>query len=131
MIDEFKQSVNKILNERLTSPFWGALILSWLIWNWKIVYLTIFISQDKIVGTKIDFIVTNYYNLWYNILLPIFSALFLTTIFPYVTNWLYAVSIKFNKKKTDIKNKVEGASLLTLEKSVQIREEIKNISKKY
>lgn len=36
-LKEFGNSVNKILNERLTNPFYGTLVVSWLIINWKIV----------------------------------------------------------------------------------------------
>lgn len=131
MIDEFKRSVNKILNERLTSPFWGAFICSWLVFNWKIVYLTIFIDQDKIEGTKIDYIITNYCDYKNLIWFPLSSAILLIVVFPFITTGAYWINIKFNKWKNDLKNKVDGASLLTLEKSVQIREEIKNIHKKY
>ena len=35
---DVKKSLNSIINERISSPFYGTLILSWLIWNWK--YLT-------------------------------------------------------------------------------------------
>jgi len=60
MLDDIKKSLNEIIYERTTSPLYGTLIISWLIWNWRIVYLTFFISEKKITKNKIDFILSNY-----------------------------------------------------------------------
>jgi hypothetical protein len=47
MQSEIKKSINSILFERLTSPLYGTLIISWLIWNWKIIYLTLFVDSEE------------------------------------------------------------------------------------
>lgn len=49
MFDELKKSISAILYERTTSPLFGSFILSWTVWNWKIFYITLFISEDKII----------------------------------------------------------------------------------
>lgn len=59
MID-IRKSIDSIINERLSSPFYGTLILSWLIWDWRIIYLTFFVSESKIESNKIDFILINF-----------------------------------------------------------------------
>ncbi len=128
---EIRKSINSVLYERLASPFYGTLILSWLIWNWKIVYITFFISENKIEGTKIDYIVTNYSDINYLITFPLISTLLLLTLIPFIGNGAYWLSLKFNKWKSDKKNEVEKKQLLTLEQSIQLREVIAEQEKRF
>lgn len=135
MLSDFKTSIDKILHERLTSPFWGAFILSWFIWNWRIPYVSIFVDQDKLKEgtTRIDYIVTECLTTgWVNVLwLPLASTAIIILVFPFISNGAYWISLKFNKWKVDKKNHVDGQTLLTLEKSVQLREQLNNLTKRY
>ena len=124
MVDDIKKSFNSILYERTTSPFFGTLILSWTIWNWRIIYLTIFISEDKIKENKIDFIVSNYCKIHNLTTFPLISSLLLLTVIPFISNGAYWLSLKFDKWKKDQKNKVEMKQLLTVEQSIDLREQI-------
>ncbi len=135
MLSDFKNSIDKILHERLTSPFWGAFISSWLVFNWRIPYVSIFVDQDKLPNgtTRIDYIInTCITDRWeYITLYPLISTAIIILLFPFISTGAYWVSLKFTKWKTDMKNRVDGATLLTLEKSVQLREELRNLNKKY
>jgi hypothetical protein len=124
MIDDIKKSFNSILYERTTSPFFGTLIISWVFWNWKIIYLTIFISEDKIQGNKIDYLTNNFSNAHHLITYPLISTVLLITIVPFISNGAFWLSLKFNKWKKDQKNIVEMKQLLTLEQSIELREQI-------
>ena len=121
MIDELKKSVNSTLYERVSSPFYGALIISWLVWNWKIVYLTFFISEKKIEVNKIDFIASNFLDIHLLLTYPLLSTAFVLTIAPFLTNGAYWLHLKFNKWRTDKKHEVEKSQLLSLEKSIRLR----------
>lgn len=131
MFTEIRKSIGNILNERIYSPFYGAFIVSWLIWNWKIIYLTLFISEKTIKGSKISFIETNYCDINVLITYPLLSTLFIILIMPFITNGAYWMSLLFSKWKTDKKNAIEQKQLLTLEQSIQIREELRNLEEKY
>ena len=50
------KSVNSILKERLTSPLFGTLIITWLVSNWEIVYVTLFVSEKYLKENRIDYI---------------------------------------------------------------------------
>lgn len=126
MIDELKKSLNSILNDRLVSPLFGTFIFSWLIWNWKIIYLTLFISEKQIETNKIAFIVENY-NSEYNLLIyPLVSTLMLLTIVPFISNGTYWLSLIFSQWKVNKKNEIQKNQLITLEQSIALREKIKN-----
>lgn len=124
MLDDIKKSVNEIIYERTTSPLFGTLIVSWLIWNWRIIYLTFFISESKIKQNKIDYILANYSDLEHIVIFPLISTLALLTIIPFISNGAYWLSLKFNKWKVDQKNSIDKKQLLTIEQSIELREEV-------
>lgn len=131
MITDIKKSLNEIIYERTTSPFFGTLITSWLIWNWRIIYLTFFISESKIKQNKIEYILANYSDIDHVVWLPIVSTIVLLTIIPFVSNGAYWLSIKFNKWKVDQKNSVDKKQLLTIEQSIELREEVSKQEEKF
>lgn len=123
-MNEIRKSINSILYERTTSPFYGTLIISWLIWNWQIVYLTLFVSEDKISTDKISFIKENLCEVNYLLTFPIISTIVILTLIPFVSNGAYWLNMKFSQWKSDQKNKIEKKQLLTIEQSIELREQI-------
>lgn len=125
MWSEFKKSVSSIFEERITSPFYGSFIFSWIIWNWKIIYLTIFVSQDNIQpSNKIDFILQNYANWWHLIVLPFVSAVVLVTLVPWFSNRLFKINLYYEKERTTWREDSDSSRRLTVEQSAQIRNDL-------
>lgn len=123
-MEEIKKSISAILYERTTSPLFGTLILSWIIWNWKILYLTFFISDNKIEGTKIDYIMAHFSDKEHILIFPLISTVLLLTIIPFISNGAFWLSLTFEKWKVDKKNIIDRKQLLTMEQSIELREEI-------
>ncbi len=121
-MEDIRKSINSILYERATSPFYGTLIISELLWNWKIIYVTLFVPEDVIKINKIDFIISNYSDYRYLMIYPILSTIILLTIVPFFSNGAYWLSLKFNKWKNDQKNRIEKKQLLSIEQSIELRE---------
>lgn len=122
MTEDFRKSISAVLYERLTSPFYGAFIVSWLVSNWQIVYLTLFVDEKTLLGiSKIDFIVSNYYDWNYLIWWPLGSSLVLVTLFPFVTLAIYWVTLWFRSQRLAVKNKAEEKSLITKEQWIDLR----------
>lgn len=130
MISELRTSVASILYERTSSPLFGAFSLSWLAWNWKIPYVTFFVSEHQLLTTKIEWITSNGGSLntllWY----PLLSTVFLVLIVPFLSNGAYWVSIRFNKWRLDARHSIEKKTMLTLEQSLALREEILDSEKR-
>lgn len=131
MWDEIKKSINSTLYERITSPFYGTLIISWAIWNWKIIYLTIFVSENKIPVDKVSYILANYSNIWCLVGFPLLSTIILLTGMQYVSNWAYYLSLYFLKLKKDKKRKYENKEMLTVEQSIELRTSLHDFQIKY
>lgn len=123
-MEEIKKSISAILYERTTSPLFGTLIFSWLLWNWKIPYLSFFVSENKLQLNKVDYIITNYNDIHYLITYPLISTFILLTIIPFLSNGAYWLSINFENWKLKQKNLIENKQLLTVEQSIELREQI-------
>src|SRR5688572_10158976 len=124
MTEDIKKSFNSILYERTSSPLFGTLIFSWCLWNWKIIYLTVFVSEDQVSGNKIDYIINNFSNPEYLLTYPLVSTFLLITIIPFLSNGAYWIELKFSKCKKDQKNIIDTKQLLTIEQSIDLREQI-------
>lgn len=131
MITDLRTSINSILYQRVTSPLFGTFLISWLVWNWKIFYVTFIVESDKLDQNRIDYIVNNLDDsgnlIWY----PIFSTIILITIIPFISNGAYWISLKFEQWRIDNKHKIERKKLLTLEQSIQLREQLLDYEKKF
>ena len=55
-MEEFHQSVRATLYERAKKPFTGTFILAWIACNWKLLVAIFFINEDRLNGTRIDYI---------------------------------------------------------------------------
>lgn len=131
MIEETKKLIQSILSQRVSSPFYGTLIISWLIWNWKIIYLTLFISEKKITDSKIDFIVSNYSKTCNLVWFPLLSTIILLTLIPFITNGAYWLDLLFDNWRVNKKHTIERKQLLTIEQSINLREQIVNMEKRF
>lgn len=131
-MEEIKKSFKSILYERTTSPFYGTFIISWLIWNWKIIYVTLFVSEKIIKTDKLSYIINNHLIDKLNLILwPIISTIVLLTVFPFISNGAYWLKLKFDKWKKEKKNELELKKLLTLEQSIELREQISNQEERF
>ena len=104
MISNIKSSIEKILYERAVSPLYGAFFVSWLIWNWQILYLTLFISENQLVITKIDYILKYLFDYNNLIIYPVISTIAIIVIFPFISNGAYYLSQYFYNVRLQIKN---------------------------
>ncbi len=67
-VNEIVDSVKNAIKERLGSIMYGMFLISWIGWNWQVIYTTLFIDQNIILANtgllKIDYIKTFYTNAW-------------------------------------------------------------------
>lgn len=125
MIDEFKKSVNSVLYERVSSPLFGAFIFSWCIYNWKIIYLTLFVSESKLTENKIDYITNNFFELKNLLWLPLLATAIIILIYPFLAVGAFYVTSKFKQWKIGIRNDIEKKQTLTIAESIELRSEIR------
>jgi hypothetical protein len=126
MLDDFRKSINSVLYERMTSPLFGALLISWCIWNWDILYFLFADREYYSVFLKVAYAQLKLKNLNHSVLFPIISAIFIVSIFPLISNAAYWLSLRYESWKYVQKMKVESQQPISIAKSIQLRTEIKN-----
>ncbi len=88
-INKETKDILKNIKERFSSPFYGTFIISWLICNWKIWYLTFFVDSDilfkDLEAIKIDYIIDLYrVDSFWSFLWPFLGKLF---VCPLISAW--------------------------------------------
>ena len=95
---ETLQNLKQTINERIKNPFIGAFFISWVIINWRPIFIILF-SHDEIYN-KIGVIDKNYSD-WHNYFLwPILIAIFYIIILPYLMA-LFEFLVSFSQKFRD------------------------------
>ncbi len=139
-MEDIKKSLMNVLNERIASPLWGTFIITWLVCNWKIWYVTLFVDSNKLDITKLQYIqdylntpfpfkdtyVRGYLffswidlNLWHLFIFPAFFTWIILQFVPILSNIVYGWSVKHNNKRLKISEEV----IITVAQATQLRKE--------
>ncbi len=115
-------SIRLQINERLSSPLIGAFVISWVCWNYRFLFV---IFSDLPIHHRLDVIDNFLYrtngDIWiYAILLPLASAITYILLSPYPTRWIYGYWLNEQNKLKNLRDKIEGQKLLTVEESRKI-----------
>jgi hypothetical protein len=78
------------LKERISSPFFGSFLISWMLWNYKIVVVFIFYKYEHLKPQYSSFldVIAKETNSCLALWLPILCALAYTFGYPYFTNFI-------------------------------------------
>ncbi|TGM89025.1 hypothetical protein EHR02_16585 [Leptospira levettii] len=124
ILDEIKNSMNAIIAERSVSPLFGSMLVSWLTWNWKILYILFGNGDYSDYEDRLEFIEIYHSDKTNLIVYPLLSTIFVLLIYPILSISAYWLWLKFDILKKKIRNDTERNELLTLEESVQIKIEM-------
>lgn len=133
MVDDIVKSIKAALYERTSSPLFGAFSLSWVIWNYKLILVLLSKGAAQV---KIEYIDgTLYPEFWPSSLIlafgPLATALIFLYGYPYPAKWVYSYWQQKQKDLRDLRQKIEGETLLTEEQSRRIRGQIIEIQSEY
>ncbi len=124
-MDDIRKSINSILYDRIVSPLSGSFIVSWCIFNWRLIYVTVFQTNESLGKNKVEYIETHL-NLLDALVWPTLSAIFFITIYPRLSEYAYQVSLFYKGRKRKLRNKYEDSQLLTIEQSIDLRLQLKS-----
>jgi hypothetical protein len=123
MFDDVIKTVKSQLYDRATSPLSGAFILSWCVWNWRLISLLI---SDTTVTQKFDYVdtvlfPTFYTSLLHGFLFPLATALALIFLYPWPARFVFKFWRNQQKIQKSIQQKIEDDEPLTNEESRKIK----------
>ncbi|MEI7366784.1 hypothetical protein WCT94_03970 [Pectobacterium sp. 1950-15] len=105
MEDGLKESVTLAIKERLSSPLWGYILLSWAGFNWQNI-AKLFMSQ-KTVEERITDIISQNWFYFHFLIAPIILGASLAIISPYLKQWLSAAHKHADRKqREELKQKI-------------------------
>jgi len=129
MFSESITSIKATLYERISSPLLGSYIISFLIWNYKLIIL---IFSKSNADVKINFIndtlypqIIDYFNYWF--LFPSLTTLFFIFIYPIPAKFVYEHTQTKKAELKKIKQNIEDESLLTKKESYNLKRKIINL----
>jgi hypothetical protein len=90
------ENIRDVILSRFKSRFTGAFIIAWIVWNWKIIYVTIFINKSEINSNKIDYIGRHYTDschlLWFPLIASLIAILLIPILNGLSDNWHELIS---------------------------------------
>ena len=98
-MEETKNTFSDAIKERLTNPFLGKLFLAWIICNWKIPYVSFFVSEEKLKINRLEY-VSQYLKteIFIVYILPLIITAILIWIVPILSKIAFNVSEKYRKE---------------------------------
>lgn len=93
-------SVKKTLIDRINTPLFGFIVLSWVVFNWELLLTVIFSKQ--MISSRIAFVKSSYYYPFKMFIYPAIYGFLLSVAFPYlqfVVSFLQRLAQKLNDEK--------------------------------
>lgn len=107
------------LQERASSPLIGSFVLSWLVWNYRLIMVLL---SDQPVAGRFQYIDTALYGHGWSaafqlFLGPLLCALTYIFLYPVITKWINGYWFRKQNELKKQRDEIEGARLLTVEES--------------
>jgi hypothetical protein len=133
MTDDLITSIKASLYDRTVSPLFGAVAISWSLWNYRL-FVVLFSSMP--VAEKLQFIDDALYGTWHarlGVLLvyPICTALAFIFLYPYPAKAVYQFWGSRQKELKEIRQRIEDDTPLTIDESRRIRRQVIDIRVEY
>ena len=133
-MDDIFKSIKAYLYDRAASPLFGAFIIAWSIWNYR-VFVIIFTGERESIVSKfneIDALFKSFeVNIWnlaipingtfyHGFLIPALLTISYLYLYPFLAKPVYEHSLKKQKELREIKQEEEKNRLLSVEESREI-----------
>ncbi|WP_421151934.1 hypothetical protein [Aeromonas dhakensis] len=133
MLEDALNSIKAHLYDRAVSPLMGSIIVSWVVWNYKLPLLLIskepILEKYRIISEVLY--ATNASIYLNGLLYPILTAATYIFIYPYPAEFVFKFTRNRQKSISNIKRQIEGEALLTVKESMELRREIDKLEDEF
>lgn len=124
-------SFNAAMYHRITNPFIGSFIITWLAWNWRILLYIFNLNPNISIQNHILIIQDTYLsNLLYSFWGPFISALVISLGFPFLNIVFSFVTENANKMLLDQRTKIRDSRHPDRSEHISLLEKFRTLSKK-
>ncbi len=135
-MDDIFKSIKAFLYDRSSSPLFGAFVVAWSVWNYRL--FTILLSEETLndkftaiddlfsplIITLFDSQVTIWGELIHGAIIPAIATVTYIYIYPLLAKPVYEHSLKKQQELRRIKQEEEGNRLLSIEESRELYKKI-------
>lgn len=121
-MEDHKKMINSVVFDRLTNPLTSTFLISWVVSNWNLFYITFFVYKYDDGMNKIDYLISKA-NSFHILELPLIYTGFLLFIYPLLVQWTYENWLELKQKRLDVKNKYDRKKTFTLEEYSKLIEQ--------
>ncbi|WP_447595829.1 hypothetical protein [Stenotrophomonas rhizophila] len=131
-VELIKEQVKAAVLERFNSPFLGAFIVSWLLWNHRVFFV---LFADLPVNERFHYIDERLYPtvgsfIALNLVGPLASALAYIFLLPWPTEWVHRWNLQRKLRLWYSEKEAEGSRFLTQEESDELRSQVSELKEK-
>jgi len=132
-MNELVKSFKANLYDKVSSPLFGAFIISWCVWNWRLILI---IFSDIPVYEKLSYIDTEIYSdikifICYLIAYPLVSSIAFLVFYPFPARLIFMHWRQQQQKLKEIQQKIDKETLISKEDAELLRIEIYETESKY
>ncbi len=122
-MEDVIKTIKAQLYDRATSPLSGAFIISWCLWNWRVLVI---LFSDMPVDEKFIYIDTKIFITSSDLILnsmvyPLIPTLLIIFLYPWPARFVYEYSRVQQRKLKEIQQKIEDEEPLTKEQAREIK----------
>ncbi len=132
MFEDVSKSIKSTLYDRISSPLFGAFLMSWGLWNYKFILI---LMSNLPAMEKIAYIEVVLYSgfdlLLVGFVYPFLSSAVFIVIYPIPAKHFFRYWHSQQKHLKRIKQKIEDDTPLTLEESREIRRDVFRLEAEY
>lgn len=133
MLEDTLNSIKAHIYDRTVSPLMGSIVVSWLAWNYKLPLL-LFSKEPILEKFRIinEVLYSTNQDVYLNgCLYPLVTAGAYLFLYPFPAEYVYKFTRTKQKNMSDIKKKIEGETLLTVDESRRIHRAIDEAKEKH
>jgi hypothetical protein len=133
VLDDLIKAIKAQLHDRVTSPLSGAFIVSWAIWNYKVIVMLL---ADMSAIEKLTYIDAHLFPtaesvLVKGILSPLLFALVFLFAYPFPSKYVYEYTRRRQKELKQIQQEIDDETPITQEEARELRRESVRIMQDY
>lgn len=133
MLKELVASAGSALRDRLSSPIFGTFAISWCVWNSPMIFIVLFgsgVDERMVLVNK--YVHYSWWSTWGNgLVLPLTTTVLYIFVYPYVKKYVYTFLKERENELHESRTRLENMRRLTIEESIALRQEMKDIEKKH
>ncbi|MBF8704701.1 hypothetical protein [Pseudomonas putida] len=133
MLNDIATTIKAQLYDRITSPLLGSFILSWCLWNWKVLLILVsnLSATEKITYIELNFFPTAKAYVSNGLAAPLLLTLIIIYLYPIPAKIIYRKTRNDHRDLKEIQQSIEDSTPMPMEDARALRQLLRNIQNQH